>query len=174
LKGLYLIKTEKYDEAAIVLNDSINIFSSLNKFSSKYSVNISASYNYLGQMNRDLGKNKEAYDCFMNAISICNENSVEKGLEIFYSNAGQALYNLGNLKEAEIYINKSIEYFNKFKVIWGRDFAECYKALLEINKNNFHLAKKYLDNAYDLAKRLNNPKSLSLAECINKKIAENT
>lgn len=174
LKGLYLIKTEKYEEAAKVLNDSINIFSSLNKFSSKYSVNISASYNYLGQMNRDLGKNNEAYDYFMNAINICNENSVKKGLEIFYSNAGQVLYELGKLNEAEIYINKSLEYFDKFKVIWGRDFAECYKALIEINKNNFHLAKIYLHNAYDLAKRLNNPKSLSLAECINKKLAENT
>lgn len=172
LKGLYLIKTRNYEEATKVLNDSISIFSSLNKFSSKYSVNISASYNYLGQMNRDLGKNKEAYDYFMKAINICTENSVEKGLEIFYSNTGQALYNLEEFKKAEININKSLEYFDKFKVIWGRDFAECYKALLEIHKNNFYLAKIHLDKAYDLAKKLNNPKSLRLAESINEKIAE--
>lgn len=164
LKGLYLIKTEKYDEADYVLNESISIFSSLNKFSSKYSVNISACYNYLGQMNKDLGNYEDAYDYFMKAINICIENSVVKGLEIFYSNAGQVLYNMGNFKESEDLINKSIEYFDKFNVIWGRDFAEYYKALLEMKKENYGEAKIHSRKAYNLAKKLNNPKSLSLIE----------
>lgn len=166
LKGLYLIKIENYQEAARVLNESINIFSSLNKFSSKYSVNISASYNYLGQMNKDLGNNDEAFDCFMKAIDICNENSVEKGLEIFYSNAGQVLYNLETFTEAEKYIKKSLELFDKFNVIWGRDFAECYAALIEIQKENFQKARQHAEKAYNLANKLNNPKSFSLAENI--------
>lgn len=162
LQGLYFIKTGNFEEANRVLNESINIFSSLNKFSSKYSVNISACYNYLGQMNKDLGNNEAAYDFFIKAIEICEENSVVKGLEIFYSNAGQALYNLGKFKEAEIFINKSLEYFDKFNAIWGRDFAECYKAMLEIKKGNYEKAKIYSQKAYTLAQKLNNPKSLSL------------
>lgn len=168
LKGLYLIKIKNYKDAAIVLNESINIFSSLKKFSSKYSVNISASYNYLGQMYKDLCNNEEALACFRKAIDIYNENSVEKGLEIFYSNAGQALYNLERFNEAEAYIKKSLELFDKFNVIWGRDFAECYSALIEIKKENFHKAKLHAEKAYGLAKKLNNPKSLLLAESIKK------
>ncbi len=164
LKGLYLIKTENYTEAARVLNESINIFSSLNKFSGKYGVSISASYNYLGQMNKDLGNFEDAYDYFAKAINICIENSVVKGLEIFYSNAGQALYSMGKFNESEDLINKSIEYFDKFNVIWGRDFAEYYKALLEIKKGNYDDAKVHSQKAYELAKKLNNPKSLSLIE----------
>jgi len=166
LKGLYLIKMENYQEASQVLNDSIYIFSSLNKFSSKYSVNISASYNYLGQMNKDLGNNEEAYEYFIKAINICSENSVIKGLEIFYSNAGQALYDLKRYKESEFYINKALKFFDKFNVIWGRDLAECYKALLEVKKGNYNEAKTHSHKAYELARKLNNPKSLNLASHI--------
>ncbi len=170
LKGLYLIKTKKYHEAESVLYESISIFSSLNKFSSKYSVNISACFNYLGQMNKDSGNNEEALDYFMKAINICNENSVVKGLEIFYSNAAQALYNLGRYPEAESYINKSLGFFDKFNAIWGRDFAECCASLIEIQKDNYDSAKHHAEKAYDLAKKLNNPKSLRLAENIINKL----
>lgn len=170
LKGLYLIKIKKYQAASCVLNESINIFSSLNKFSNKYAVNISASYNYLGQMNKEMNENDAAFNCFTKAIEICNENSIEKGLEIFYSNAGQALYYLKKFEEAEIYINKSLELFEKFNVIWGRDFAECYAALIETKKENYHKVRLHAQKAYELAKKLNNPKSLLLAENI---LAEN-
>lgn len=169
LKGLHLIRTKNYKEAARVLNESINIFSRLNTLNKKYGVNISASYNYLGQMNKDLGNTEEAYNYFMKAINTCIENSVVKGLEIFYSNAGQVLYHMGRLEESENYINKSIEYFDKFNVIWGRDFVECYKALLELNKGNYSEAKIHSKKAYELAKKLNNPKSLTLA----KKLSDN-
>jgi len=172
LKGLYCIKTENYKEAADALTESINIFSSLNIFNSKYSLNISASYNYLGQMNKDLGNYEEAYYYFIKAINICNENSVLKGMEIFYSNAGQALYYMGKYTEAENCINKSIEYFDKFNVIWGRDFAECYAALIEINKGCLKNAKIHSQKAYELAKKLNNPKSLNLAEIIRKQLMQ--
>ncbi len=168
LKGLYLIKNGNYEEAANALNNSISIFSSLNKFSGKHSINISASYNYLGQMHKDLGNTNEAYNYFIKAIQTCIENSVVKGLEIFYSNAGQSLYHLEKYGEAEEYINKSLEFFNKFGAIWGRDMTECYKALLEIKKNNYNEAEKHLKMAYELAKKLNHPKALDLCKHISR------
>ncbi|MDW5299276.1 MAG: BTAD domain-containing putative transcriptional regulator [Sedimentibacter sp.] len=170
LKGLYYIKTENYKQATNVLMESIKIFSSLNNFNSKYSINISACYNYLGQMNKDLENYEIAYDYFIKAINICLDNSMFKGMEIFYSNAGQTLYNMGRYAEAESFINKSIEYFDKYNVIWGRDFAECHKALIEIEKENYANAKIHCEKAYELAKKLNNPKSLSLTEEIKKKL----
>ncbi|WP_312702114.1 BTAD domain-containing putative transcriptional regulator [Sedimentibacter sp.] len=166
LQGLYFIRTERFEEADRVLNESISIFLSLNKFSNKYSVNISACYNYLGQMNKDSGNYEAAYDYFIKAINICMENDIVKGLETFYSNAGQALYSMNRFEEAENMINKSIEYFDKFNVIWGRDFAEYYKALLEIKNGRHNEAKIHSQKAYILAKKLNNPKSLSLIEML--------
>lgn len=172
LKGLYFIKTENYKEAASNLTESINIFSSLYMFNKKYSVNISACYNYLGQMNKDLGNFKEAFDFFMKAINICNENSVLKGLEIFYSNAGQALYHMGKYDEAKKHINTSLEYFERFNSIWGRDFAECYAALIEIKNENLNLAQLHIKNAEEYANKLNNPKSIDLTEKIKKILEE--
>ncbi|KAF5040684.1 Tetratricopeptide repeat protein [anaerobic digester metagenome] len=172
LKGLYFIKTENYKEAASNLTESINIFSSLYMFNKKYSVNISACYNYLGQMNKDLGNFKEAFDFFMKAINICNENSVLKGLEIFYSNAGQALYHMGKYDEAKKHINTSLEYFERFNSIWGRDFAECYAALIEIKNENLNIAQLHIKNAEEYANKLNNPKSIDLTEKIKKILEE--
>ena len=168
LKGLYHIKTENYTEATSVLTESINIFTSLNMFNSKYSVNISACYNYLGQMNKDLGNFKEAFDYFSMAIRICIENSMSKGLEIFYSNAGQALYNMGKFEEASNYINNSIEYFERFNVFWGRDFAECYASLIAIKKEDYENGKSHYKKAEEYANKLNNPKAILLASEIKK------
>jgi DNA-binding SARP family transcriptional activator len=172
LKGLYFIKTENYKEAASNLTESINIFSSLNMFNKKYSVNISACYNYLGQMNKDLGNFKEAFDFFMKAINICEENSVLKGFEIFYSNAGQALYHMGKYDEAKNHINLSLEYFEQFKSIWGRDFTECYAALIEIKNENLKEAQLHIKNAEEYANKLNNPKSIDLTQEIRKILEE--
>ncbi len=172
LKGLYFIKTENYKEAASNLTESINIFSSLNMFNKKYSVNISACYNYLGQMNKDLGNFKEAFDFFMKAINICNENSVLKGLEIFYSNAGQTLYHMGKYDEAKNHISTSLEYFERFNSIWGRDFAECYAALIEIKNENLKGAHLHIKNAEEYANKLNNPKSIALSSEIKKILEE--
>jgi|GEM_PF-3801550 len=44
--------------------------------------------------------------------------------------------------------------------------TECYKALLEINKNNYTEAEKHLKKAYELAKKLNHPKALDLCKHI--------
>jgi DNA-binding SARP family transcriptional activator len=172
LKGLYFIKTENYKDAASNLTESINIFSSLNMFNKKYSVNISACYNYLGQMNKDLGNFKEAFDFFMKAINICNENSVLKGLEIFYSNAGQTLYHMGKYDDAKKHINTSLEYFEQFKSIWGRDFTECYAALIEIKNENLKSAHLHIKNAEYFANKLNNPKSIDLTQKIRKTLEE--
>lgn len=170
LKGLYYIKIKKYDEATNLLHESINIFSSLNNINNKYNLSISACYNYLGQMNKDLKRYDSALDYFKKSIDLCTENGILKGMEIFYSNAGQILYEKGKYDEAEIYINKSIELFNKFGAIWGRDMAECYSALINIKKNNLIEAKKHFDIAYELSQKLNNPKSMRLVNNVKKKL----
>lgn len=170
LNGLYYIKIKKYENAVALLNESINIFSNLNRINNKYKLSISACYNYLGQTNKELGKYQDAYEYYKKSITLCSDNSIEKGLETFYSNIGQVLYEMGSNDEAEYYINKSIQLFEKYKTIWGRDTAECYAALIEINKNNYSTAKSHYEMALILAKKLNNPKSIRLAEDVKKKL----
>lgn len=168
LKGLYYIKIKKYDEATKLLNESLIIFSNLNNINNKYIISISACYNYLGQMNKYLQKYDLAYDYFRQSIDLCTDNFITKGLDIFYSNIGQVLYEMGKYDEAEEYINKSIVLFKKHGAIWGRDIAECYAALIEINKKNLKEADFHCEKAIELAKKLNNPKSLKLSDTVRK------
>jgi len=168
LKGLYYIKTKKYDDATKLLNESLVIFSSLNQINDKYTLSISACYNYLGQMNKGLGKYNEAYDYFKQSIDLCIENSITKGLDIFYSNLGQVLYEMEKYEESEEHIYKSIELFKKHGAIWGRDIAECYASMIEYKKNNFKEALLHYEKANELARKLNNPKSLMLSEKVRK------
>ena len=173
LKGLYYIKTKKYEEATKLLNESLVIFSSLNQINNKYTLSISACYNYLGQLNKYLGTYDVAYDYFKQSINLCTDNSITKGLDTFYCNIGQVLYEMERYEEAEDYINKSIVLFKKHGAIWGRDIAECYAALIEINKKNFKEANIHYEKANELSKKLNNPKSLKLADTIKKGLSQN-
>ncbi|MEL7648046.1 MAG: tetratricopeptide repeat protein [Sedimentibacter sp.] len=168
LKGLYYNKIKKYDEAETLFNESINIFNNLNKINSRYTLSISANYNYLGQQRAALGRHEEAIAYYKKAVDLCKDNGISKGLEIFYSNIGQSLYETKKYDEAEYYIRLSIDLFHKYECIWGRDMAECYLALLLINKKNFDEANSHLAHAQECAKKLNNPKSLKLTEDIKK------
>lgn len=168
LKGLYYIKIKKYDAAVELLNESINIFTNLNRISDKYSLSISAGYAYLGQIQKDLGDYNLAYESYKKSIDLCKDTTIVKGLETFYSNIGQVLYEMQRYDEAEYYISNSIELFKKYKTIWGRDLAECYAALIEINKKNFKEAAEHYDIACSLAKKLSNPKSLRLCDTVKK------
>ncbi len=168
LKGLYYIKIKKYEEAEKLLNESINIFSSLNNISNKYILSISASYNYLGQLNINLGQLDLAIDYYKKAINLCNDNDISKGLEIFYSNIGQVLYEMKNFDEAKNYMTNSLDLFKKYESIWGRDLAECYMTLILINKKNLEEAKIHFVLAQEFATKLNNPKTLKLVEDIKK------
>ncbi|MBP1926109.1 DNA-binding SARP family transcriptional activator/predicted ATPase [Sedimentibacter acidaminivorans] len=168
LKGLYYIKTKKYDDATKLLNESLVIFSSLNQISNKYTLSISACYNYLGQMNKGIGNYNIAYDYFKQSIDLCTENEITKGLDIFYSNLGQVLYEMKKYEESEEYIYKSISLFKKNGTIWGRDIAECYAAMIELNKKNVNEAYLHYKKASEFAKKINNPKSLILSEKVRK------
>ncbi|MDF2677968.1 MAG: family ATPase, partial [Bacillota bacterium] len=168
LKGLYYIKIKKYEEAEKLLNESINIFSTLNNISNKYILSISASYNYLGQLNINLGQFDLAIDYYKKAINLCNENGISKGLEIFYSNIGQVLCEMKNFDEAKKYMINSLELFKKYESTWGRDLAECYMTIILINKKNIEEAKIHFSLAQEFATKLNNPKTLKLVEDIKK------
>ena len=119
-------------------------------------------------MNKYLSNYDVAYDYFKQSINLCTENSITKGLDIFYSNIGQVLYEMEKYEEAEDYIYKSISLFKKHGAIWGRDIAESYAALIEINKKNIPEAKKHCEKANELARKLNNPKSLKLSDTVKK------
>lgn len=170
LKGLYYIKTKNYNRATELLNESIAIFGNLNKINGRYSLSIAACHNYLGQMHKYLGQFEEAYCCFTKAIDFCEAGGITRGLGIFYSNAGQVLYEIGKFEDAQSYIFKSLNQFEAQGSIWGRDMSEGYAAMLEIENGNLKAALDHYRTACELSHRLQNPRALKLAERVKKMI----
>lgn len=160
LYGLYYIKNKKYDKAKILLFKSIDIFTKLNNTSNNkfnYLLSIAAGYNYLGQLYKYIFDYTEAYKYFVKAIDICSTDSITSGIGIFYSNAGQALYKMNNIDKAKKYIDKSLDYFNATNAIWGRDIAECYACLINLEISNTKEAITHYNNANKICNKIKNP-----------------
>lgn len=162
LKGRYKIMRGKYEEGEELLNKSIEIFSSTKEVYEKYSLNIAAAYNYIGDIRKNKMKFLEALKYYDKAIKICEEKSALNSLSIFNINAGQAAFYLENYLKAERYFNNAFEVYNKVDSIWGLAIAEAFMALLQIEHNNYDIALNYLKNAECHAKQLKNPHEIGI------------
>lgn len=165
-KGLYAIRIEDYDNAVTYLHKSIEIFENLSLLENKYVVNIAAAYNYLGNISKYKGEYLDAIVFYKKAISLCESNNIMKGLDIFYTGLGQSLYESGQFMEADKYILKALEYFNKYQNSWGRAIAEGYAALLARDKNDMPGYHSHLITGEYFANKMKNPYSLALIQRI--------
>ncbi len=165
-KGLYAIRIEDYDNAVTYLHKSIEIFENLSLLENKYVVNIAAAYNYLGNISKYKGEYLTAIEFYKKAIFLCESNSIMKGLDIFYTGLGQSFYETGQFMEADKYILKALEYFNKYQNSWGRAIAEGYAALLARDKNDMPGYHSHLITGEYFANKMKNPYSLALIQRI--------
>ncbi|MGB5824192.1 MAG: tetratricopeptide repeat protein [Proteocatella sp.] len=166
LNGLYLFKTQEYTQAIQNLLNSIEIFEELNYKKAVYYLSIAACYNYLGQICKTLGNNEEACSYFNKAIEISNNKYRANGLGIFYSNVGQTLYEMGKFEEAKENIYKSIRCFKRNNSLWGREIAEAYAALLDLQDNNTESAISHYEIAKKISSTISNPATAALVESI--------
>lgn len=169
-KGLYNIKTKKYDTGEKHLRKSIKIFENLNKINNSYVLNIAACYNYLGNINKFKENYEDALKHYQEAINLCESNNIVKGLDVFYTEAGQVCYELDKFEMSADYIKKALNYFEKYENIWGRAIAEGYYSLLLSRNGKKDSAKKHLELGEKYAEKMNNPYSINLIKKIKKQI----
>lgn len=172
-KGLYDIKTKDFDSAKSNLIKSINIFENLNEINNDYVLNICSCYNYLGNIYAIEKKYKEALNFYEEAIDLCEENNIIKGLVVFYTEAGQVSYELNDLEVSKKYLLKALDYYEKYESIWGRAIAEGYYALILYKQGNKKLSKQHLSNAKIYAKKTNDSHSINLIKEIDSRINTN-
>lgn len=165
-KGLYNIRRSKYEQAEKHLNRSIEIFENLSLLENKYSLNIAACYNYLGNIYKYKNNFKNALTNYKKAIDICEKNNIVKGLDMFYTGLGQSYYELGKFKLSKEYILKALDYYKKFNNLWGRSIAEGYAALLYKRENNIISFNEHLKQGEYYSQKIRNPYSLRLIERI--------
>lgn len=173
LKGLNKIMLEEYNEAEEILKLSIKVFENINGLIGKYSLNIAACYNYLGEIRRHNMRFSEALNFYDKAMKMCEENNLIRGLSIFNTNAGQAAFEMGDYFRTREYLEKALYCYKELDSIWGRSIAEGYMALLQSKTGEYKSALKHLKNADYYARKLKSPYEMGIIFRVKAEIRTN-
>ncbi|MBV7274776.1 AAA family ATPase [Clostridiaceae bacterium UIB06] len=129
LKGYEKIMSGELDEGEKILKKAIDLFNNLGN-KERYILNIAAAYDFIGESKMVKKEYDEALKYYELAINMCIERDIRLGLPIFYTNAGQALYEIGQYNEAYNYISKALELYGELNFVWGRDKADNLHEIL--------------------------------------------
>lgn len=143
LKGMHKVMEGEFDEGEKLLQESINRLERL-KQKDRYTLNIAANYNYLGESKKNRRQFEGAILYYNKAISLCEQKGIVRGMTIFNTNAGQAAYDYGDYENARVYLNKAEEIYEKLNLLWRRSIAYGYLSLLLIKENKYEKALQYL------------------------------
>ncbi len=163
LEGLYHMKNYQYDRAEELFSSVIDNMLPLCNLDTTYRIGLAACYNYLGEIRQAQSRLDEALSFFLQAIDCCGEELVS-GLGVFCSNAGYILLQQGKLDEAEHYINRANECFEKTDAMWGRSRARSYAALVAAHKGDLKKAFEHFEIAKLTARQGGNPSALLLVK----------
>ncbi|KXG76454.1 AAA family ATPase [Thermotalea metallivorans] len=170
LKGLLRIMEGKYKEAEAFLKKAILIFKTLND-PGKYILNIAASYNFIGESKRHQCQFHKAVYYYDKAISICEEKNMICGLTVFYTNGGQAAFDMEDYDKARYYLNKALNLYSQLDALWGRSTANGYAALLLVREGKYEEALQHLIKAEENAQKLKNPYEMGLVDRVKAEIS---
>ncbi|WZL73822.1 BTAD domain-containing putative transcriptional regulator [Clostridiaceae bacterium 35-E11] len=173
LEGLHKIMMGEFKEAEEILKQSIAIFQVVNQYEDKYTLNLAASYNYIGEIRRYNMKFASALAYYDRAMQLCKEKKVLRGLTIFNTNAGQAALDMGDHHRAKTYLKTAIDLYNQVNTLWGRSTAEGYMALLHIKDGEYKEALDCLLRAQEYAEKLKSPYELGLLYRVKAEIKGN-
>ncbi|WP_125152784.1 AAA family ATPase [Clostridium rectalis] len=173
LKGLYKIMCGEYKDAEKLLNESINIFNVTRQVADKYSLNIAAAYNYIGEIRRFNMKFSEALNYYDKAIVICEDKKALTSLSVFNINAGQAAFDMGDYFRAKDYFERAYNLYMQFDSVWRRSIVEAFMSLLHVKDGNYNEALKYLKNADYHSQKIKNPHELGVVFRVKAEIRAN-
>lgn len=160
LKGLYNIMIGNYFLAEKLLKESINIFNVTEEVANRYSINIAAAYNYIGEIRFASAQYTEAKKEFLKAIELTKNKNALSSLSVFYINAGKSSYVQGNIKDAQEHFKNAYTLYGQFDSFWKRPVLDSYMTLTEIALKNYESSLKHLDNALIFADKMQNPRDI--------------
>jgi DNA-binding SARP family transcriptional activator/GTPase SAR1 family protein len=119
-------------------------------------INITAAYNYLGEMERRQLNFEAAIAYYKTAISLCTEHNTSISAT-FFTNMGCAYMGMGNKKEAFYNFLCASEIYENSKTLMGRSVAKGYCAVYYSEAGDFDTARQFLDEAEKAANQLGSP-----------------
>ena len=94
------------------------------------------------------------------------------GLGQFYANTGQALYQSGEVEEAERYLKMAGSYLRKNGCIWGLEREACL-ALLLLEQGNPEQAREHYRTGRELSEKIRNPQTQKILGTVGLRLKEN-
>lgn len=156
LAGLCDIMSGRVDSGIQRLSRAVDIFEA-SKDKEIYLFNLAASYAWLGEAQRHQKNYREALGYYDRAINICTGNYLIGGVCTFYTYAGLAAYDSGDIPLAETYLKDAIRSYEHVDLMWGRGMAHSYHALVLLSRGAYGEARDLLERAAAYADRLDSP-----------------
>lgn len=171
LKGLNLIMKGEYKESKSYLLKSINLFKELNIDNKKYIANISACYNYLGDLNKYNKDYKKAINYYKKAIDLLGDYKEYKTMALLYKNIGICYFELKEYKFSLDAFLLSLDNYDNTYFKWNKGISLCYTAYLKIKlEGDLKIAKSFLIEAKKLIDEIKNPYEKGILQKIKMQI----
>ena len=153
LEGLLFIMTGDIENGIARLTEAISIFES-SREKALYLFNLAASYAWLGEAQRHLMNYEAADRYYRYAIALCEDNCLISGACTFYTYAGLAAFDSGDVEAAGAYLEQAVRGYDRVDLMWGRGMAHCYFALVCLRRGEYARALDYLRCARGYAEKL--------------------
>jgi len=153
LDGLYRIMVGQSERGVLSLRTAVDIFEN-SREKKAYLFNLAACYAWLGEAERHAMHFTDALEYYDLAIAICTENMLTGGVCTFYTYAGQASFDSGDMEKAGYYLRQAVEQFDRVELMWGRGIAFSYYALFCLRCGDYAQSRRLLERAEEYSQRL--------------------
>ncbi|RQD71847.1 MAG: hypothetical protein D5S00_01470 [Tindallia sp. MSAO_Bac2] len=175
LKGLYLMMSQCFDEAETVLDEAIEAVSEMKTKNRQHVIHVAACRYYKGEIHRNRKEFDLAIQQYQQAVDSCSQKDLRHhSIAVFYTGMGLASYQMGQLQEAEGYLEKALDYFREYEIFWRRSIANLYMALIQVEKGKRKHACQFLKDAEAYAHMIKNPYELSVLKRVKEEIKMKT
>ena len=140
-------------EAQAYYTQSIALFKKLAGRTKRYTLNIAAAHNYIGNLRRDEQDWAAALEAYEQAIRIVGQEKISEGVAIFYFNAGYSAYRLGDYEKAKLYLGEAVkvgEAFGDYQGYWySRNYfmLYCVMADIAVQEKEITVVREYVEKA---------------------------
>ncbi|MDD3217768.1 MAG: hypothetical protein PHC41_04310 [Lachnospiraceae bacterium] len=156
LNGLYHLMCNEYEESEEDLRTSISIFEHHTLQNSTTLLNISAAYNYLGELQRKKQQPDKAIAFYHKAIHLCQEHSLAIN-PTHYTNLGSAYRAVGKNDKAFASYATACSLYDNSYTLMGRSVAKSRYAVFLCERGDFSMSDKFLHEANAACNKLGSP-----------------
>lgn len=170
LNGLYLSMIGNFEESLYYLRKSLGFFEGAPLKSRVYALNISACYNYMGEVMRKTRRFEQALSYYEKAALVCAEQQYPCNA-VVYSNIGRTYLAMGRKGESEKAFALSDELYEESYTLLGRSMTKAYLALLKAEQGDGKKAGRLLQEARASGQQLASPYTLGILSLVEAELS---